>query len=383
MKLSLDYETRSACDLKFCGAYVYARHASTEVLCAAYALDDGPVAVWAKASGEPMPRALERALTNPKCEIHAWNSQFERLITQHVLGLPAPIERYHCTAAWARARGLPGKLEGALDFAGDEAGVRLKQKGSRIMLKWCRPLADGTWASDPDEYLQLVTYCVTDVEAERRLRAFLSFAPLDTAECRDYRLTERLNDVGLSVDLVLARACCRYGREETRELQQEILHYSRGEVTSASAHGQLKTFLRLKLGDAVFTRFFNHHRAGEQKESTDAASRERFLASEAAKEVHPDVIALVEAVDDANKSSVAKFSRIVARANSDARVQGSYLYCGAPQTKRFSSTGVQMHNLPRVTPEGVGRHSFPSIAAQAQARSPRHARAGELSASDY
>ncbi len=42
--LRLDFETRSRVDLKLAGAYEYARDPSTEVLCAAYQIDDGPVA---------------------------------------------------------------------------------------------------------------------------------------------------------------------------------------------------------------------------------------------------------------------------------------------------------------------------------------------------
>jgi DNA polymerase len=39
----VDFETRSACDLKSAGAYNYAQSLSTEVLCMAYAYDDGDV----------------------------------------------------------------------------------------------------------------------------------------------------------------------------------------------------------------------------------------------------------------------------------------------------------------------------------------------------
>jgi hypothetical protein len=41
--LHVDFETCSAVNLKEVGAYVYARHPSTQVICASYALDDDVV----------------------------------------------------------------------------------------------------------------------------------------------------------------------------------------------------------------------------------------------------------------------------------------------------------------------------------------------------
>ena len=47
-----DFETKSACDLKTAGVYNYAQSLSTEVLCMAYAYDDGEVQMW---TGGPLP----------------------------------------------------------------------------------------------------------------------------------------------------------------------------------------------------------------------------------------------------------------------------------------------------------------------------------------
>ena len=68
--LWLDFETRSRCDLPAAGAYNYAKHPSTEVLCMSYAFDDGEVETWlpkypfpervARWTGGPM-RATSRA----------------------------------------------------------------------------------------------------------------------------------------------------------------------------------------------------------------------------------------------------------------------------------------------------------------------------------
>ena len=51
--LHRDYETRSRRDLKRDGTFKYAVDPSTEVLCCAYAVDDGPVQLWKR--GDPVP----------------------------------------------------------------------------------------------------------------------------------------------------------------------------------------------------------------------------------------------------------------------------------------------------------------------------------------
>ena len=54
--LYIDFETKSACDLKTAGVYHYAQDASTEVLCMSYAFDDEDVVTWLPM--EPFPERV-------------------------------------------------------------------------------------------------------------------------------------------------------------------------------------------------------------------------------------------------------------------------------------------------------------------------------------
>jgi DNA polymerase len=83
--LSLDFETRSRLNLKKVGAWRYAADESTDVLCAAYALDDGPVMVWLPDDVFVPPEIVEAA-ANPEWVISAFNAGFERSIIAHVMG---------------------------------------------------------------------------------------------------------------------------------------------------------------------------------------------------------------------------------------------------------------------------------------------------------
>ena len=87
--LWLDFETRSRCDLPSAGAYNYAKHPSTEVLCMSYAFDDGEVETWLPKY--PFPERI----ANFKGQIRAHNAAFERLIFWHVLDIPFALEQFY------------------------------------------------------------------------------------------------------------------------------------------------------------------------------------------------------------------------------------------------------------------------------------------------
>ena len=92
---------------------MYARDPSTEIICIAYAVDDGPVQTWFP--GDPVPPVWFEAATNPNWTAVAHNDAFETAIEEHILhprhGFPIiPPERHRCTQAVALSLGLPAKL---------------------------------------------------------------------------------------------------------------------------------------------------------------------------------------------------------------------------------------------------------------------------------
>ena len=55
MKIHIDFESRSKVDIWSGGAYVYAADPSTEIMCLAYAIGNGPVKVIRRAEIEAWP----------------------------------------------------------------------------------------------------------------------------------------------------------------------------------------------------------------------------------------------------------------------------------------------------------------------------------------
>ena len=94
-RLHLDYETASKVDLRKTGAHRYAMDPSTKILMLGWAFDDDTPALWEPRNG-PIPPELMEGI---KSDInkHAFNAQFERLISRYVLGVEVPPEQWRCT----------------------------------------------------------------------------------------------------------------------------------------------------------------------------------------------------------------------------------------------------------------------------------------------
>ncbi len=137
--LHIDYETKSTIDLPKCGIYQYAKHSTTDILCMAYAFDEGEVEVWTPDFF--WPEAINNHITSGGL-IYAHNAQFERLITQYIATprygcAPVSLEQWYCTAAMAAAMALPRSLEGL--GAALNLDVQKDMAGSRHMMKMTKP----------------------------------------------------------------------------------------------------------------------------------------------------------------------------------------------------------------------------------------------------
>jgi len=337
MTLWVDFETRSACDLKTAGVYNYAQHASTEVLCMSYAFDDEEVQTWV--SG-PLPDFTGHI-------IYAHNAAFERLMFWYVLQQNYPLESFYCTATQARANCAPGGLEDVGRFAG--AAMKKDHRGAQLIRLLSIPKSDGSFNNDPTLMAEMVAYCEQDVRAMRAVSK--AMRPLSPDELLDYHVNERINDRGLMVDVPLCRAAVKYAGAEMDEIQKIVAEVTEGQITSVRSP-KMREWVLERVGPEAKKLMWT----GE-KYSIDKNVRANLLAMENHDEVPPDVAEVIQCADDLWASSVAKFSRLASLADEeDARVRGAFVFAGGSATGRASSYGAQVHNLPRKSakdPESV------------------------------
>jgi DNA polymerase len=335
--LHRDYETRSPVNLRKVGAYKYAIDPTTDVLCAAYAVDDDPVQLWVP--GSPVPTEFLEAAQNPDWVIAAHNDAFESAIEQYVLHLRqdwpiVPPERHICTMAMALADGLPASLSAVADAL--ELSNRKDAAGERLMHQTSKPRRahkhedpDRTyWFDDTERLNRLYSYCKQDVEVERELHNRLR--ALSPTEYALWILSSKINDRGFCVDRKFAEAARQIARAAAPEIDAELAELTGGAVTGINQIARLQEWLQQQ---------------GSTVKKLDKKTIEKLL-------LDPDQPLQVRRVAELRlggaQAAVKKVDALLARAGDDDRVRGAFRYHGAA-TGRWSGEGFQPQNLKRPT----------------------------------
>jgi len=337
-----DTETQSECDLPLRGAYNYAQHISTKLLCFTYAFNEEPAQIWWPDSGEPFPlRVVEHIRKRGQLRFH--NAAFDRLIFWYVIcpdyGVPEPtLEQFYCTATQARANCAPGSLEDVGRFAG--ASMRKDHRGKQLVRMCCMP----PFNKNPDVLRELGEYALQDVRAMRVISKTLR--QLSDEELSDYHTNEKINDRGVRLDVPLAKAAVRYAAQELDDIQQVVQDVTGGVLTSVRSP-RMREWVQERVGPEA-RKLMQVWKDGVEKTSIDKTVRANLLAMENPDEVPAEVAEVVQCADDLWASSVAKFSRAAALSDDqDGRVRGAFVFCGGSATGRASSYGLQVHNFPR------------------------------------
>lgn len=341
MKLYLDLETRSAVDLKRSGVYVYAESPTTEILVWSYAFDHGPLKLYYP-QWQSFPDDLRDAILDPQTTFVAHNASFERIIftlvgkrwlPQELWAELKDMKRWTCTAARARACGLPG----ALELLGKALRLRIQKdkEGYTLMMRMCKPRGlnaqgDPQWYGNEADFLRLGEYCARDTDVERTLDQMLP--ELSPKERALWELTERMNDRGVRVDNQLLMKLLVLTEDAVMALNAKLAEKTQNTVKRVSDAGALRRWLadqgfndieETGIGKAVIL------------EMLEDASLDPLIQ---------EVLCIRR---DGGKSSTAKFKAIANRTNADGNIRGNLFFCGAASTSRFTSGGSQLQNLPR------------------------------------
>lgn len=329
--LHLDWETRSACDLKECGLFIYAQHPSTEVLLASFAFDEEEVRTWLPS--DPIPKDLRRHIEEGG-EVWAHNAPFEVAIANYCAfkkyNFPKlKNEQMVCTMSMAYAMALPGGLEKAAPAVGVSEAKDMQ--GQRIMMQLAKPRSidekgEPVYWDSPEKFQRLIDYGKQDVKVERLLGHRI--LKLSEAEKKIWLLDQKINERGVKLDLPsIEKAIEVVGREKQR-LDHEMRRVTKNAVATCTAAGQLNDWINWQ---------------GVKTEKVAKADVTELLKN---KELPENVRQALMLRQEASKSSTAKLHSMKAGAASDARVRGLFQYHGA-STGRWSGRRIQPQNLPR------------------------------------
>jgi DNA polymerase len=315
--LHLDFELRSSLALGSVSLQRYATDASTEILCARYALDDGPVALWTP--GMPLPDAIAAH----KGFVVAHNAAFEHAIIEHLLaprfGWPAiPIGRFVCTMAMARAAALPGSLEGAAEALGIDA--RKDMAGAKLM----KAIATYKKAHPTTEELErLYDYCKQDVAVEREL--FHRLPQMTEIERGLWLLDQQINQRGIPIDRELAAAIADLAQKQRLTINADVAVLTGGKIATAGQRDKILAHLAAN--------------GCELKGLTKAAVKKALEGN-----INDDARKLLELRAVGSLAAPAKVKTLMAGLDDDERLRGTLVFHGAA-TGRWSGRKFQPQNL--------------------------------------
>lgn len=360
--LILDFETRSEADLRKVGAYEYANHPTTQILCASWRLGtraqlqwdlDNKIKpkVWSSAfDNSDNAILLGSYLTDKDIKVIAHNALFEQVITRFVfskyvktatiffggpfvemserLGV-IPHNRWVCTASMAAALALPRNLEGACSAL--KLPIQKDMDGRRLILKYCKPRKPtknnpAKWHTLARDLRRIMLYCQNDVDAETLL--FLTLPELSPNERKIWLLDQKINFNGFQVDRDLVTASLKLIAEETKNLNaetKELTGDSPGSTTQRAA------ILEWLLREGVFL-------PDLRAKTVSDAIKENVVEGDAKR-----ILQIRQAV---SKVSTKKYSAFDARSRVDGRVRDILVYHTA-STGRWGGSGVQPQNFPR------------------------------------
>lgn len=322
--LHLDFETYSECNLREVGAWVYANHPSTEVLCAAYALNDEAPELWTPS--DPIPWfTLEEHVGD--YEYHAHNAQFEVFIWKYVLagrwGVPMGYHQWRCTAAQAAAFALPRKLADACAVVGLPEDEQKDKRGTYLIQRLCKPYR-GERVSDPELLNELYEYCLQDVIAERALGERIP--KLIPHEQKVWELDQTINERGVPIDLESVENAIYLYEKKTELLTNRIKKLSG--IENPNSHPQVMSWLE------------------EQDyplENLQASTIDEELDRGVAPEL---VLKVLKYRRDLARTPPKKYYKMRDIASVDGRAHGMFLY-RSTHPGRWSGQFVQPHNLMR------------------------------------
>jgi DNA polymerase len=350
-RATIDFETRSACDLKRRGAWLYSKDPTTEILCLAYRLPGwkpGKTKLWHMAHPEigveesPIPQDLLDWIEFGGL-VEAHNSFFEWAVWNHIavprFGWPALDQgQMLCSAAKASAHALPRDLKGAVNALG--LSEKKDDDGKRLLNKFSKParmsknekaiFGDMVFFTIDEEITKLWSYCRQDVIAEEGLSEAL--ADLSPMEESLWRITQRMNARGVTIDVELCRAALRLAGKAKAKMNAEFEELTG--IESATQRGLVKTWLAN-----------NGFEVADTKAKTIEWHLDRNpILKEPGREKIRRVLEIVKQV---NRTSTNKYKRMLECVDTDNKARELLVYCGAERTGRFAGKGIQVHNLPK------------------------------------
>ena len=331
-QINIDIETYSNTDLTKAGVYKYVDDPSFTVLLFGYSVDLGPVRCIQCAKGEKIPAEIIASLKDPAVMKYAFNASFERVCLARFLQVHLSPVSWRCTMVASLYLGLPGSLAAVGAVLGLE---KQKLSEGKDLIKYfsipCKPTkANGGRSRNrpehaPEKWEAFVRYNIRDVETEMGIAQKISRFPVPDEIWKQYVLDQRINDLGVAIDMTLAEKAIACDEECRARYLARATHLTGLENPNSPI--QLKEWL--------------------QSQGADVESLAKKEVKELLNTATGDVKEVLELRQLLSKSSVKKYTAMETCCCQDGRAHGLLQFYGANRTGRWAGRLIQVQNLPQ------------------------------------
>lgn len=368
-----DTETRaephvSAADgnVKTAGTYRYARNSfaiiktfgigSTPVFDVSLDRFDGDWLCWGD-----MPYALRefhKRVEQREAWYAAWNAGFDKQAWNcGTYDFPALApDNVIDVMAQATASNLAPSLEGASRNIGRGG----KQDDGKALIALFCSRNGKTPQEEPKKWERFKSYARRDTTELREV--FKATRALPFEEWQDYWVSERINERGVGIDLHLVERAAQVASWAVARANADLTRWTNGRITAVTQAQRIAEWVYDRLehteGQNILVSEWDENKSGDDgdvkvtKLSLAKDRVERLLAFfdglGPLNERDQLIYDVLNARAFAGSTSPAKFQKMLDQ-HVDGQLFGQYVFNGAAQTGRFSSKGVQVHNLIRAS----------------------------------
>ena len=363
-----DLETRSTKNVVDNGLYAHAEHEDTHILGGWWRLGDD---YWSEYRGyfadgvtpelSDMPDfdgKVMDAIENGEL-FYGHNVAYDRVIwNAHARKYNLPllsIDQCVCTAAWAASFNLPRGLGPLSKLLLPHDRGKLVGLAGHVKYMWDASKAL-TSAADMDTQME---YCKRDVEA--MIECMDHLPAIDPDWLEQFHANEVVNDRGVWIDKKLAQMIADMEPLVQGQLAGDM-HAVTGEEIKTRGPSLLRYLERTLPEDmqgalVIAEKYRDLETMGfrqKKRKSAGKVARKQLLeALDQREEDVPGLRRLLDAFEEANRAAVGKYKAAITRMSDGGLLQGQFMFSGAGQTGRYSSHGVQVHNLKRDVADNV------------------------------
>jgi len=330
--LSIDIETFSSVDLLKCGLYKYVESPDFQILLMAYCLNEGDVEI-VDLTNDDLPREINIALRDSSVIKRSYNTSFERICLSRYLNVDLSADQWECTMTLGMMAGLPGNLAGVAQVLGlQEQKMDVGKALISFFSKPCTPTKSNNNRTrnlphhDPDKWELFKTYCKQDVRTEMAVYEAIKDFEVSRFERSVYLLDQKINDLGVKVDMDIVDNLINYHEEYKDRLHADAIELSG--MDNPNSRAQILEWLRdqdVEIPDL-------------KKKSVSAL----MVGTD-----NDTVRDLLKMRQELAKTSMSKYDVMQRATCDDGRIHGVLQYYGANRTGRWAGRLVQVQNLPK------------------------------------